>query len=166
MNLMTPYALADSDHGCSAEAESLRALLGGVEVSGGSAAFYAPVWELDEFYSEASEDDWDGQEGKAVSHDAYLYAREFLIAFATGLTPTPEFSASPGGDVLLEWSTGPRHVFTLAFGSKGEKYYAGLFGANKMNGREDLLERVVDVAHQVLDRVYSSARPLRRRHAA
>jgi hypothetical protein len=58
---------------------------------------------------------------------------------------------------LIEWSTGPRHVFTLAFGDAGEKYYAGLFGTNKTTGREDLLERIVAAAEEGLARLTSEA---------
>lgn len=156
MSAIPSYALVDSDHGLSAEAEWLRELFSPAETSGHSEAFCRPVWALDEAFEEASKSNWDGYGAKAVSHAAYLAALEFLLAFTSGESPEPEISASPRGEILVEWSAGPRRVFTLAFGEDGEKYYAGLFGSNKIAGREDLLERIVAVTEKGLARLCSA----------
>jgi hypothetical protein len=154
-----PYALVDSDHGLSAEAEWLRDLFSPEVESGPSAAFCRPVWDLNEVFEEASRGNWDGYGAKAVSLEAYLAAREFLASFASGESPEPEISASPRGEILVEWSAGPRHVFTLAFGQHGDKYYAGLFGPNKTAGREDLLDQIVAITEKGLARLCSARAP-------
>jgi hypothetical protein len=162
MGMTMPYALIDSDHGLSDEAEWLRQFFEpGPNVSYSSAAICGPQWDLEDARREASEANWDGYGAKAVSESAYFSARDFLHAFTGGQLPAPEISASPRGEILLEWSTGPRHIFTLAFGEKGDKYYAGLFGTNKVSGREDLLDRFVAIAAESLARLYPT-----RRHAA
>jgi hypothetical protein len=155
LNAIPPYALVDSDHGLSNEAACLRELFSSLEISGHSASFCKPVWDLDEVFEEAFEANWDGYGAKAASHAAYMAAREFLMSFTTGESPEPEISASPRGEILLEWSAGPRHVFTLAFGEHGDKYYAGLFGSNKRSGREDLLERILAETQEALGRLSS-----------
>jgi hypothetical protein len=157
MNMIPQFALIDSDHGVSADAESLRKLFSQEEMAGQSFALGRPLWDLKEVFYEASRENWDGYGARAVSVAAYLAALDFLAAFTPGQSARPEISASPSGEIMLEWSAGPRHVFTLAFGGLGEKYYAGLFGSNKMTGREDLLERIVVVAEENLARLRSAA---------
>ena len=151
-----PYAWVESDRALSDEAGMLKSMVGGPEHS---AILGGPIWELDNVAVEASCPDWNGDGAEAVSEVAVAAAREFLDAFTLGNWPAPEVSASRRGEVVIEWATSPRNIFTLAFGEDGRKYFAALFGMNRRSGSEDLLERTIQVATESLARLYP-------RHAA
>ena len=90
---------------------------------------------LIEACSRASEDGWDAYGGRGVSPTAYITAGALLRVLPEQV-PLPEISVHPDGELALDWVVGKRKTFTISVAEDGTLSYAGLFGKNKVTGRE------------------------------
>jgi len=109
---------------------------------------------LSEALEECSVDNWDGYGAKAISRDSYRNAQLFSMTLPTTM-PLPEVSVDPDGEVSFEWYRGPRMVFSLSIGAHNEINYAGLFGRNKVNGKEQFYDEIPKAILDNLDRLLS-----------
>ena len=91
--------------------------------------------ELQNIVSDRTEENWDGYGAKPFSIDSYILAIA-LIKKLPLFAANPDIDVDPEGEIMLEWSGGPRRVFTIAISPDGELHYAGLFGRNKVYGTE------------------------------
>ena len=109
---------------------------------------------LREAIEECSADNWDGYGAKAISLDSYRNARLFAMTLPTTV-PLPEVSVDPDGEVSFEWFREPKMVFSLSIGAHNEINYAGLFGHNKVNGKEHFYDEIPKAIFDNLDRLLS-----------
>ena len=109
---------------------------------------------LSKTWEECSVDNWDGYGAKAISLDSYRNARLFVMTLPTTV-PLPEVSVDPDGEVSFEWFREPRMVFSLSIGAHNEINYAGLFGHNKVNGKEHFYDEIPKAIFDNLDRLLS-----------
>lgn len=109
---------------------------------------------LSEALEECSVDNWDGYGAKAISPDSYRNAQLFATTLPTTM-PLPEVSVDPDGEISFEWYRGPRMVFSLSIGAHNEINYAGLFGRNKVNGKEQFYDEIPKAILDNLDRLLS-----------
>ena len=118
--------------------------------------------ELQNVVSDRVEEDWDGYGAKPFSVDSYILAIA-LIKRLPLFAANPDVDVDPEGEIMLEWSGGPRRVFTIAISPDGELHYAGLFGRNKVYGTEyfadlipvPILEGLHRVCHRSVPRLWS-----------
>jgi len=110
---------------------------------------------LSEVLEECSVDNWDGYGAKAISIESYRNAQLFVMTLPTTI-PFPEISVDPDGEVSFEWYRGPRMVFSLSIGAHNEISYAGLFGHNKVNGKEHFYDEIPKAIFDNLDRLLSN----------
>ena len=104
-----------------------------------------------------SKDDWDGEGAKRVDRESYDNAIKFALTLPISL-PIPEISVDPDGTIAFEWYEDKRRVFSVSAGSKGELFYAGLFGQNRTHGVETLTDLVPEVITNNISRVYSGVK--------
>ncbi len=72
-----------------------------------------------------------------MTDDIYNEARKLLDCFPlTSFIQLPEIIVDYDGEITFEWSTDTRHVLLVNMKGKNEITYVGLFGTNKVNGRE------------------------------
>ncbi len=90
---------------------------------------------LIEACSAADGENWDGYRGRQVAPGAYISAGELLRVFPEHLA-LPEISVHPDGELALDWIADRRNMFTVSIGADGALSYAGMFGKNKVTGRE------------------------------
>lgn len=107
-----------------------------------------------EVLEECSVDNWDGYGAKSISLDSYRNAQLFAMTLPTTI-PLPEVSVDPDGEVSFEWYRGPRMVFSLSISAHNEINYAGLFGHNKVNGKEYFYDEIPKAIFDNLDRLLS-----------
>jgi hypothetical protein len=94
-----------------------------------SAPYQLAEESLFEVYKEHSEENWDGEDARPVTRDAYLEAREFLKLLPT-IFPTPSIVPEPTGEIAMEWYKDNGRVFLISFGGNGVITFAGMFGRN------------------------------------
>jgi hypothetical protein len=93
------------------------------------------ILALIEACSYANAADWDSYGGRGVSLGSYLVTECLLRTFPDRL-PLPEISVHPDGELALDWIVGRRQMFAISVGEDGSLLYAGLFGKNKVSGKE------------------------------
>jgi hypothetical protein len=104
--------------------------------------------------AEASADNWDGYDARAVTYGVKLRAQAFLAALPGGV-PLPLIAVDPDGEMAFEWYLGPRQVFSVSVGDRYEVAYAGLFGANTSHGTEYFMDKLPAPVIDNLRRLYS-----------
>lgn len=148
------------DRGMSEEARTLGDLLSAVLDFPNSIAVGEPkrsaVTALSEAFSRAQYDNWVGLGSAAVEPSTYEYAATFLRLLPT-TAPTPEVSVDSDGEISFEWDFGPRQVFSVSIGRDGTLTYAGLFGASKSHGTEQLAYAVPQAIALNLERLLGAA---------
>lgn len=85
---------------------------------------------------------WDGYEAEAVSEAAAARTRRFLEALPTWLA-APSIVPEPDGEIAIEWDFGPRHIFSISIGARGELHFAGLLGEGRERHGTEPFEGVV-----------------------
>ncbi|MBI2895165.1 MAG: hypothetical protein HYY06_16545 [Deltaproteobacteria bacterium] len=133
------------DHGLSEVAERMRRILSeacdfSTTITVGARARDA-ARALREACDEAPEKGWDGYAGAPVQLGALEEAESFLRALPTDF-PLPDVGIDPGGEVLLEWQVERRWVFSMTIDADGVVSYAGLYGKNRVHGREHFVDVV------------------------
>lgn len=104
--------------------------------------------------SEAGSPNWDAAGARAVSSQAVERAIR-LLRHVPATIPVPDVFADADGDVVLDWSRSPRCTFTVTVSARGELYYAGLFGTNRMRGKETVfVDEVPEAVRSGLRRVF------------
>lgn len=112
------------------------------------------LFELQEVLEECSRPNWDGYGASPVDFESFFEADRFIQALPTSI-PEPEVSVDPDGEISLEWHKEPMWVFSISIGARSEITYAGLFGLNKMNGREYFGDEIPKTIIDNLDRLFS-----------
>jgi hypothetical protein len=77
-------------------------------------------------------------------------ARGLMQALSVVLAK-PDAWVDSEGDLVLEWSAGPRRVLDVAVGPAGEIHIAALFGARKLHGTEYLANGVPEFLRHCLE---------------
>lgn len=108
---------------------------------------------LERACEQAAEAGWDGYGGAAVDLGAAQQAYAFLRALPTSF-PLPEIGVDPDGEILLEWDLAPRQVFSMSIDANGVVSYAGLYGKNKVHGKEHFLDVVPKAVVDALARLF------------
>jgi hypothetical protein len=109
--------------------------------------------ELADVWEECSEDNWDGYDALPVSRESFLYAQRFLLSLSLG-SRRPSVSATPNGDVTLEWYSSPRRSLTIAITSDGELHYAALLGPGHTCGKEPFFGEAPKTILDLISRVF------------
>ncbi len=104
---------------------------------------------LNELFSVASEGNWDGESGIAVTPQVFANARRFLEQVPTRWE-TPEVSADPDGEISFEWSSDVRRRFSVSIGSDERISSAWLVGSERGHSVNIFLS---EVPRQLLDHV-------------
>jgi hypothetical protein len=64
-------------------------------------------------------------------------------------------SAHPDGELAFEWYRDPRLVLTVSVNRAGYVSYAGLFGPNKVHGKEYFLDKLPEAITNNLRRLFA-----------
>ena len=126
VSFLAPY----SNLGHGQEAAEVQRLLENILIHvRQSAPFQLAEESLFEVYKEHSEENWDSEDARPITTNAYLEAREFLKLLPT-ILPTPDIVPEPTGEIAMEWYKGKGRVFVISFGGNGLITFAGMFGRN------------------------------------
>lgn len=88
--------------------------------------------------AEASQDGWDGFDGRAVAPDTFMHALELLESLPSTVSQ-PEISVHPDGQVSFYWTGGQRRTVVVAVSSTGLLSFASLHGQRRLHGSEYLV---------------------------
>lgn len=91
--------------------------------------------QLIEAWQQATTKGWDGYDADAVQPNALNSAYAFIDAFPSNL-PMPEVAIDADGEISFDWFAAPRRQFSISVGPHNVLSYAGLFGHDKVSGRE------------------------------
>lgn len=143
------------DRGLSDEAGDLRNIAKQILDYGNSISLgeirRASQVALDQAFSEALVDNWDGMGSRAAEATTYYYASKFLDLLPSSM-PIPEISVDRDGEICFEWDSGPRQVFTTCVGRDGTLTFAGLFGYRKSHGVEILGESLPQIISENIEK--------------
>jgi hypothetical protein len=84
--------------------------------------------------TEAQSENWDGYGARSFKQGAVLNAVK-LLKRVPAMMAVDDVYVDSNGDVLLEWQSSERS-FTVSVNERGELHFAGIFGLNRMRGRE------------------------------
>ncbi len=94
---------------------------------------------------------WDGQGAVPVSPDTLRHAQRFVNSLPSGI-----FGASvgvePDGHMTLEWYRDPHWTLSVSVSPESNLYYAALFGASDVRGREVFQDDVPDLIFNLIRR--------------
>jgi hypothetical protein len=153
-----------ADHGLSEEAAYLREIAAKPRTASPSfvlgerlrEAFY----ELEEAYSAAFEEGWDGYGGLPAQSAAYPYAAAILQTLPSAV-PVPEISIDPDGEIGLDWLLAPRLRLSISISGTGRLSYAGIFGPNRAHGAEQFVDSLPKAVADSIARLFTEGRRLR-----
>jgi hypothetical protein len=100
---------------------------------------------------------WDGYDADPIDAKAYHHAQYFLSLLPT-LTPVPEVSIDPDGEVSFSWDLDRDWVLSVSVGADGRLSYAGLFGSSKTYGTEWLGSEIPATILGNITRLYAGYR--------
>ena len=95
----------------------------------------AALDQLDEVRAEASCFGWDGYGAKPINLASYRKAKAFLETIPT-ISPFPEVSVAPDGEVSLDWFFGSRQALTLSIAGDGRVTFAWVNGHRTYRGTD------------------------------
>ena len=101
-----------------------------------------------------NEDNWDGYGADPINDDSYEDSLEFMIRFPDNI-PIPEISVDPDGMVSFEWWESKRSVYSISFEKTREIAYAGLFGDEKIHGKDNFRTGIPESVLNNILRVFS-----------
>jgi hypothetical protein len=107
---------------------------------------------IQETFSEAAVEDWDGPGSKPVTSETFQTAQAIAELIPCDCDP-PHVSADVGGRILFEWMTARDQMVTLAVAAT-ELSYAGLFGTNRVFGAEAFDGTLPVFLINALDKLY------------
>lgn len=110
--------------------------------------------EIEEIATEGGCDNWDGYGGKAIDHRSYLVAYDFFNTMPTTI-PVPEVSLDPDGEISFEWFKDSDNIFSVSIGGDKMITYAGVFGINKVQGKECFSTLIPQPIIENLLRIYA-----------
>lgn len=93
----------------------------------------ATLADLQTLAEECSQTGWDGYGATPIGPET-LNAAERLVKSLPFDLPKPEASASPVGDIALEWAQTPRRIVSVAISGNGQIHFASLNGQNREFG--------------------------------
>ena len=150
-----------NNNGVSAEAKSVTGQLSEVKadikrdsISIGK-SFTDLQNEMDLILDEANENNWDGYNASAVKYESYIEAQKFIDSYPLSTMILPEVSIDPDGELSFEWYKDSEYCFSISFDGDDILTYAGLFGINKINGREYFGDEIPKTILENIKRVYS-----------
>lgn len=76
---------------------------------------------------------WDGYDAQPIPSEAIARAFEFVLSLPPAYAGA-DISASPFGEVEMEWYVQPDRILTLSIGAGGRYAYAGLNGRERYSG--------------------------------
>ena len=91
--------------------------------------------ELEEVWSEASHEGWNGYGAAPLHPCAYVFAKMFLNALPS-TAPLPDVSADADGEVALDWIFGERKALTVSIGPTGRCTFAWMLGQRTYRGTD------------------------------
>jgi len=91
--------------------------------------------QLLDAWQQATTENWDGYNADAAQREAVANAYVFIEAFPSNV-PMPQVAIDPDGEVSFDWFHTPRRQFSISIGANNVLFYAGLFGSDKVSGRE------------------------------
>ena len=106
--------------------------------------------------SGASEEGWDGYEGKRVLGSTLSKALAFLATLPS-TAPAPDISAHPDGEVAFYWSTGPRRTLSVSVNAAGRVSFAAIVGHQRLFGSEYLTDELPESIALALRQLHSRA---------
>jgi hypothetical protein len=102
-------------------------------------------------------ENWDGYGARPLQQPAILNAVRLLKRIPS-TSPVEDVYVDADGDVLLEWRSSSRSSFTVAVNGRGELHFAGVFGRNRVRGREIFLgENLPEAVRAGIRRVFSGS---------
>ncbi len=109
--------------------------------------------ELIELFNDRQTPNWDGYGAEAVGFKTYCYADRVLFALPR-ITPCPEISASPNGEIIFEWRKEKDRGVIVSIGPNGEMGYAGIFGMkSRIRGMEFFDETDEAIPEEILENI-------------
>jgi len=110
--------------------------------------------ELAAVAHECGSPNWDGQGAKAVSPDTLSTARRLLAALPQDVA-LPSVGVEPDGHLTLEWYRTPTWTLSVSVSPESHLYYAALFDANDLRGREVFGGNAPEIILSLIQRVSS-----------
>lgn len=144
-------ALRATYPGVSGDARKIRDMLGNLALhwigsATGQMRFGEPLLALYQLYKRCQADDWDGEDGEAISLDTLMEAEKLLGSLPSSV-PMPEFLPEATGAIAFEWYRGRDRVFVISVSGAKTIEFAGLFGhGNELHGKtnfEDSLPSII-----------------------
>ncbi len=96
--------------------------------------------EMQEVLAETSYPNWNGYGAEPVSMMSFERAKHF-ISLLPGSTPVPGVSASPSGQILLEWYRAPKQLLSVSVSPIGQLHFSALVGNEESYGVRDFVDR-------------------------
>lgn len=104
------------------------------ETSLGSAWVHS-ICAASEIMNEAQLENWDGYGGQPADFDSYLYTLQLIDGLPPGYPPA-NISATPDGELALQWTNGKNDIFSISVAPDGALTFAGQFGKSTLFGTE------------------------------
>lgn len=108
---------------------------------------------LKKVFQECGSSNWDGYGALPIARKAVAEAEEFLNMLPANI-PMPEIVPEPNGEIAMEWRTGKRKTFIISLSGENEIIYAGLFGLNRIRGREYFVNSIPHNIIRNIRRIY------------
>ncbi len=109
--------------------------------------------ELEEVVAETSSPNWNGYGALPVTVQSLDEAKRF-ISMLPGSTPIPNISASPSGQVTLEWYRAPKQTLLISVNPSGKLHFSALVGNEESFGTREFLDRppedITRLIHEVM----------------
>jgi hypothetical protein len=112
----------------------------------------AVLQELAVVANECRSPNWDGQGAKPVSPETLNVARRLVTALPQEV-PSPSVGVEPDGHLTLEWYRAPTWTLSVSVSPESDLYYAALFEANDVRGREVFCGEAPEIILSLIRRV-------------
>lgn len=96
--------------------------------------------EMQEVLAETSSPNWNGYGAEPVSQESFEKAKYF-ISMLPAWTPVPAVSASPSGQIMLEWYRAPKQILSVSVSPIGQLHFSALVGNEESYGVRELLDK-------------------------
>lgn len=144
----------DSEHLYGIYDEALENLRSTICISSELRAIENSKQILREVFEEAFEDNWNGEESKAVTMETYEVAQEFLN-YLPDTIPEPEVSAEPDGEISFDWYGGNGSEVSISINETGKASFAAILGKRRYHGTDyfncTIPERLLDHISEVVE---------------
>lgn len=104
--------------------------------------------------AECQSPNWDAQGAAPVATGTLRHAERFAGSLPADV-PTPTVGVEADGHLTFEWYRDPNWLLSVSVGPDSDMYYAALFGASDVRGRETFDSTVPDIILGLIRRVHS-----------